>query len=28
LSFAKFLKIFEPTEQKLPYEPLRKGQRH
>jgi alkyl sulfatase BDS1-like metallo-beta-lactamase superfamily hydrolase len=27
LSFVRFLKIFERTEQKLPYEPL-KGQRH
>jgi len=28
LSFAKFLKLFEPAEQKLPYEPLRKAKRH
>ncbi len=26
LSFGKFLKMFEPADQKLPYEPLRKGQ--
>jgi alkyl sulfatase BDS1-like metallo-beta-lactamase superfamily hydrolase len=26
LSFGKFLKMFKPVDQKLPYEPLRKGQ--